>query len=77
MGMALAQSGHLTEARAVWAGLLARSPANAPYRLDLAEKLARLDQLIAMSSGQAPNGSAPGAPAAPVAKAPAAAPAGR
>ncbi len=77
MGMALAQSGHLNEAREVWAGLLARSPKDAPYRLDLAEKLARLDQLIAMSSGQAPNGAAPMPPAASAPEAPAAAPTGR
>ena len=60
MGMALAQSGRLKDARDVWAALLARAPADAPWRPDLTQRLARLDQLIAMTSG-AP-GSAPPAP---------------
>lgn len=47
LGMALAQSGKLAEARALWADLLARSPADAPWRADLAERLARLDAFIA------------------------------
>lgn len=51
MGMALAQTGHLVEARAMWADLLKRSPPNAPFRPDLEARLARLDQLIALSSG--------------------------
>jgi cytochrome c-type biogenesis protein CcmH len=54
MGMALAQSGHLSEARALWADLLKRSPPNAPFHADLAARLARLDQLIAMSEGRGP-----------------------
>jgi cytochrome c-type biogenesis protein CcmH len=54
MGMALIQSGHLTEARKLWADLLQRSPSNAPFRADLAARLARLDQVIAMSEGRAP-----------------------
>jgi len=68
MGMALAQSGHLVEARALWLGLLQRTPADAPYRRDLVARLARLDQLIAMSEGKAP----PPPPAEPEAPAPAA-----
>ena len=54
MGMALAQAGHLVEARALWLGLLQRTPVDAPYRRDLIARLARLDQLIAMSEGKAP-----------------------
>lgn len=53
MGLALAQSGRLADARAMWAGLLARSPADAPYRPDLEMRLRRLDQLIAASSAPA------------------------
>ncbi len=63
MGMALAQSGRLKDARDVWAALLARAPADAPWRPDLTQRLARLDQLIAMTSG-AP-GSAPMPPPPP------------
>jgi len=53
LGYALAQSGHLVEARALWVGLLQRTPPEAPWRRDLVEKLARLDQAIAMSEGKA------------------------
>lgn len=60
MGLALAQSGHLVEARAMWADLLKRSPPNAPFRGDLVARLARLDQLIAMSEGKAAPSAAPG-----------------
>lgn len=59
MGMALAQAGRLKDAHDVWAALLARAPADAPWRADLAQRLARLDQMIQMTSG------APGAPAMP------------
>lgn len=54
LGMALAQSGRLTEARAMWADLLRRAPADAPYRQDLAMRLARLDAIIAAQGGPAP-----------------------
>jgi len=47
MGLALAQTGRLAEARTLWAELLARSPADAPYRADLQARLERLDSLIA------------------------------
>ncbi len=60
-GMALVQSGHLHEGRAMWAALLDRSPPDAPFRRDLAARLARLDQLIAMSEGKAPPPVAPDA----------------
>lgn len=55
LGLALAQQGKLAEGRAMWADLLARSPADAPWRGDLAARLERLDAFIAMqsaSSGQ-------------------------
>jgi cytochrome c-type biogenesis protein CcmH len=47
LGLALAQSGRLAEARAIWAQLLGAAPAQAPWRAELAEKLGRLDELIA------------------------------
>jgi len=47
LGLALAQSGRLGEARALWADLLERSPPDAPWRPDLEARLARLDQFIA------------------------------
>ena len=59
MGMVLAQSGHLVEARAMWADLLKRAPADAPFRADLAARLGRLDQLIAASGGGAETAAPP------------------
>ncbi|MEZ5737603.1 MAG: tetratricopeptide repeat protein [Novosphingobium sp.] len=47
LGLALAQSGRLGEARALWADLLERSPPEAPWRADLEARLSRLDQFIA------------------------------
>jgi cytochrome c-type biogenesis protein CcmH len=51
MGLALAQSGRLPDARAVWAELLERSPADAPWRADLAARIQRIDSMMAMSGG--------------------------
>ena len=51
-GMALAGSGHLPEARKVWADLLAHAPATAPWRADLTERMAQLDQLIAQARAE-------------------------
>ncbi|HEV2569386.1 tetratricopeptide repeat protein [Sphingomonas sp.] len=42
MGLALAQSGQFPQARAIWSELLARTPADAPWRADLEERLAQL-----------------------------------
>ena len=53
LGLALAGSGRLAEGRALWADLLARTPADAPYRADLVERLKRLDSFIA-EQGQQP-----------------------
>lgn len=55
LGLALAQSGRLEDGRAIWADLLARSPANVPWRADLTEKLARLDAFIAAQRSQPGN----------------------
>ena len=46
LGLAMARSGQLVEARGQWAALLARTPANAPYRAGLAEQMERLDGVI-------------------------------
>lgn len=51
LGLALAQSGRLAEGRSIWADLLARSPADAPWRADLAARLAELDAFIARQNG--------------------------
>ncbi|MDT0507586.1 tetratricopeptide repeat protein [Novosphingobium sp. MMS21-SN21R] len=66
MGLALAQSGRLAEARAIWAELLQRSPAEAPYRADLSERIARIDSMLAMAAGAGTAG-APVATTGPVA----------
>lgn len=58
MGLALAQSGRLADARAMWAELLRRSPADAPYRADLAERIQRIDSMLAARAG-APTAGAP------------------
>ncbi len=47
LGMAMAQSGRLAEARRLWGDLLERSAPDAPWRGELEENLARLDALIA------------------------------
>ncbi|MFN3424959.1 MAG: tetratricopeptide repeat protein [Novosphingobium meiothermophilum] len=65
MGLALAQSGRLPDARAIWAELLARSPADAPYRADLVERIQRLDSMIAMAGGAETTGAPVPAPSAP------------
>lgn len=49
LGMALARSGKLAEGREQWANLLARAPADAPWRHDLTQRLADLDSFIAQA----------------------------
>lgn len=64
-GLALAQSGRLPEARAVWADLLSRAPADAPWRADLEARIKRIDTMIdMMNKGTPPAGAAPSAPVA-------------
>jgi cytochrome c-type biogenesis protein CcmH len=50
LGLALAQSGRFSEARNLWADLLQRTPADAPWRADLQDRLGRLDTLIAQQN---------------------------
>ena len=58
LGLALAQSGRLPEARVMWQQLLDRSPPEAPWRQDLVGGIARIDAMIAASAGH-PNQEAP------------------
>ncbi|HSM53902.1 MAG TPA: tetratricopeptide repeat protein [Erythrobacter sp.] len=51
LGMAHLRAGKPVEARKVWAELLERSPADAPWREDLAFRIASLDELIAQMEG--------------------------
>jgi cytochrome c-type biogenesis protein CcmH len=56
LGLALLQSGRIGEGRAMWADLLKRSPAEAPWRADLEKRLAELDNYLArqMAGGGQP-----------------------
>ena len=47
LGFAYLQSGEVVAARNVWAGLVERSPADAPWREGLEAEVARLDDMIA------------------------------
>ncbi len=51
MGLALAQSGRLSEGRALWAQLLARAPKDAKWRPALEQQIMRLDVFIAAQGG--------------------------
>jgi cytochrome c-type biogenesis protein CcmH len=46
-GLALAKAGQVEQARAMWEGLMARTPQDAPWKADLAQKLKTADQLLA------------------------------
>jgi len=54
LGLAYAQGGQIDKAEAVWRGLLARTPADAPWRADLVQRLAVIDQLRARMGGTRP-----------------------
>ncbi|QFT77462.1 tetratricopeptide repeat protein [Erythrobacter sp. THAF29] len=47
LGFSFLQMGEVRKAREVWAGLLERSPADAPWRADLEARIAQLDRMIA------------------------------
>lgn len=53
LGLGLAQAGKMEEAGEVWRGLLARAPANAPWKADLEARLAQIGQLPATSGAPA------------------------
>lgn len=55
LGLALAQNGQLDEGRAMWAGLLARTPPDAPWRKDLEARIAELDAFIARQQQMPPS----------------------
>jgi cytochrome c-type biogenesis protein CcmH len=65
LGLALARAGRLAETRAIWAGLLARARADAPWRPDLARRVEMLDALASGRMPAAPPGSAPSAAPGP------------
>lgn len=52
LGVALIQSGRPVQARELWAGMLAAAPADAPWRAGMAERLERLDVLIAQTGSR-------------------------
>jgi cytochrome c-type biogenesis protein CcmH len=52
LGVALIRSGRLQQARGLWAEMLEKAPADAPWREGLKERLDRLDSLIAQDGGQ-------------------------
>ena len=54
LALALIQNGRPEQGRAIWAELLARTPANVPWRPGLAERLQMLDQLIAQDAQTPP-----------------------
>lgn len=51
LGLAEVRAGNLAAARAPWARALALSPAGAPYRVAIAERLALLDRYLALTGG--------------------------
>ena len=54
LGLGLAQAGKLDEAGEVWRALLARAPANAPWKADLEARLAQIDQLPTKTDNATP-----------------------
>lgn len=52
LGLALITNGKLAEGRAIWADLVAKAPADAPWRSEVAERIKRLDQIAAMQQAQ-------------------------
>ena len=53
LGLAFLESGELAAAKAAWLRALALAPRDAPYRVDIAERLVLMDQLEAMRAGAA------------------------
>lgn len=76
LGLAMARAGRFDETRSLWADLVAKAPADAPWRDDIAMRLKRLDELMAMlrQRAQAEAAAPQGAPMAAPGPAPMAAP---
>lgn len=51
LGLAYVQAGELDAARTAWLRALALTPHDAPWRLDIAERLALIDEFQAMAAG--------------------------
>jgi len=62
LGLAMARAGRFDETKALWQGLLDRAPADAPWRKDVVDRMARLDQLMAMIRKQQAGGDQPAPP---------------
>ncbi len=52
LGVSLIRSGQPVEARKLWAETLERAPADAPWRQQIEERLARLDELLVQIGNQ-------------------------
>ena len=52
LGLAEIQSGQMDEAKVAWLRALSLAPSDAPYRVDIAERLVMIDQFIAMQAGE-------------------------
>lgn len=59
LGMAQVDAGDLAAARPSWAYALSVTPPSAPYRADIAERLAALDQFLKMAAAQRAAGAPP------------------
>lgn len=54
LGLAFVDAGDVASARAPWVYALAQTPAAAPYRSDIAERIAAVDQFAKMAAAQRP-----------------------
>lgn len=52
LGVSLIRSGKPVEARELWAATLERAPADAPWRPEMEQRLARLDDLLVQLAGE-------------------------
>lgn len=59
LGMAYVDAGDFAAARPAWAYALAATPKDAPYRGDIVDRLAAVDQFLKMSAAQRAAGVAP------------------
>ena len=53
LGLAYIQAGELDAAKVAWMRTLALAPKDAPYRIEIAERLVMIDQIKAMKAGEA------------------------